>query len=542
MRNPPSLLLVALAATLLSPAARAAEPATAPAAKTFDVIVYGGTPGGITAAVAAARGGAAVALLEQTRHVGGLSTSGINTSEIEHMLPDASSGLQAEVYARLGKAYGLAQPTHRWESHVAERVFLEMLAEANVEVRYAQNLATVRRDQMRIASITLADGAVVAAKVFIDATYEGDLMAAADITHTFGRESRQQYGEDLAGIRLIDQPFKASPYADDGTLLPGISTTADQLTPGAADRKVMNYNCRLTVSRAANRIPIARPERYDPKRFTMLARYLAAHPDTKLNQLIDLYPFPSGRYEANPAGKIARNIPTDKWELNNKQNAIFSLGHFGGQFDYPASTPQQRRAIVQDHRDYTQGLLYFLGHDEDVPAPLRKEMLALGLAPDEFTDNGNWPYYLYVREARRMTGAYVLRQQDVQQDRTKEDAIALGCHWIDSHHVQRVAIDRSSFANEGRIWVPVTRAYQVPYRCLTPKPGDCTNLLVPVCASASHVAFCSIRVEPTWMLLGQAAGTAAAQSARAGVPVQQVDVKALQAALVRAGVRLTLPE
>lgn len=238
-----------------------------------------------------------------------------------------------------------------------------------------------------------------------------------------------------------------------------------------------------------------------------------------------------------PDGRT-RALPGRKWELNNRQDAVISLGHLGGQFCYPEADHAQRRRIWEDHRNHHQGLLYFLVHDRAVPRALRAEAARWGLAPDEFTDNDHWPYHLYVREARRMVGAYVLTQHDIQSHRRKPDSVALGSHWIDGHHVQRVAWSRTRFRNEGRIWVQVTAPFQIPYRCLTPSADDCANLLVPVCASASHVAFCSIRLESTWMALGQAAGVAAALAAEQNRPVQQLDAGTLQEHLLAAGVRL----
>lgn len=494
--------------------------------KRYDVVVYGGVPGGVAAAVAAARNGAKTLLIEQTRHVGGLSTSGVNTSEIEHMLEPTYGGIAMEFYRRVGKHYGLDLPQYRWESHVAEQIFLDMLREAGVEIWYEKFIDRAAIENARIKSITLTDGTSVAAKIFIDASYEGDVMARAGVACTFGRESIKQYDEPLAGIRLQDKDIEASPYDENGALLPGF-VPLEGLVAGEGDKKVMNYNFRLTVSKGPDRVPFPDPQFYSQRRYLLLSRYLKSRPETTLKDLIDLYPFPSGKYESDGKGRV-KPVPTDKWELNNKQNAVISLGHFGAQFDYPDGSYARRKAIIDDHKNYTLGFFQFLRTDPSVPDSLRREVAKWGLAPDEFKDNNNWPHYLYIREARRMIGRHVMTQHDIQRDRKKDDAIALGSHWIDSHHVQRVAVSKTAFRNEGRIWEVTKQPYQIPYRCLMPEAKQCQNLLVPVAMSASHVGYCSMRLESTWMMLGHAAGVAAAQTAAAKGAVQDVDVKGLQ--------------
>jgi hypothetical protein len=245
-----------------------------------------------------------------------------------------------------------------------------------------------------------------------------------------------------------------------------------------------------------------------------LGEKAAAHEQVKLVDILDLY---------------GRHVPgrTDKVEVNNKQAAIISIGHFGGQFDYPDADYPKRDAIIQDHTDYTLGLLHFLATDSAVPESLRQETAQWGLHKEEFADNGHWPYQLYVREARRMKGAYVMTQKDVQEDRHKPDAIALGSHFIDCHHVQRIALSPTEFVNEGRIWEE-GQVYQIPFRAITPKREECTNLLVPGAASFSHVAFCTYRLESTWMMAGHAAGSAAARAAKYDKPVQDLDMNNLQ--------------
>lgn len=514
--------LFALVVTLTAGGASASVAESAPPDENFDVAVYGGTPGGIAAAVAAARAGARTVLLEPKRHVGGLSTSGINTAELEHMLRWTFGGISLEFFERLGRKYGKSEPVFFSESSVAEQVFKEMLGEAKVSVRFGERVERAEKTGARIRRLVMSGGAAIGARVFIDATYEGDLMARAGVSYTWGRESTHEYKESLAGIRLDSNPRRATPYDQAGKLLPGVSLAAKELAPGAGDRKVMNYNFRLSFTKnPANQAPIPPPTDYNSRRYALLQRFIAgetaAGRKIVLTDILDFY-----------------NRPNGKYEVNNKQRAIISIGHFGGQFDYPNATYAEQDAIYEDHRQYTLGLLYFLANDASVPAGLRTEMRAWGLSKDEFADNGNFPYYLYIREARRLKGAYVMTQRDVQDDRRKPDSIGMSSHFIDAHHVQRVAVSLTEFANEGRIW-RAGYACQIPYRALTPRQNECDNLLVPVAASFSHVAFCTYRLESVWMVGGHATGLAAAQAAKNNQAVQRVDVAGLQTELTRQG-------
>ena len=358
------VILIAVAGAMLG-LVRFAQ--TAQAADSFDVVVYGGTPGGITAAVAAARQGASVVLLEEKDHIGGLNTSGLNNSEATHLNLRTLSGVAQEFYAAISAHYGKTGHVNKWESSAAQRIFDGLVAaEKNITLRFRQRVGEVVKENGRITALKMLDGSVVTGKVFVDASYEGDVMARAGVKYIVGRESRQTYGEDLAGIRFVDEPIKASPYDDEGKLLPAF-TAPEGLVEGAGDGRVMNYNFRLTFTRRKDIfVPIPRPENYDPGRFVFLARYLKNRPQTRLPELLDLYELPNG-----------------KFEVNNKQAAIISIGHFGANVDYPDADYARRDAIWQDHRDYTQGFLYFLGHDESVPEPLRKEMLSWGLCKDE---------------------------------------------------------------------------------------------------------------------------------------------------------------
>lgn len=496
-----------------------------------DVVVYGGVPCGIAAAISAAREGVSVVLIEPTKHVGGMATSGINTAESEHMLPWTIGGFADEFYRRMGRHYEVMKdpeaalkpvdrfnPVHSFESCVAEEVFLDMLKEAHVEVRYGASIDTVHKVGTQITGLTLIDGASLEAKVFVDASYEGDLMARAGVRFVVGRESKAEFGEEAAGIRFDATPRKARTVDAEGRLLAGISGWAKDLQEGEAHPAPMNYNFRLTVTKApAHQTPIPLPARYDASRYALLADWMrgqaAAGELVRLSDIVDLYPRRNG-----------------KFELNNKQAAIVSLGHFGGQFAWPEAAYAERERIYQDHLDYTLGLLHFLRTDDSVPPNVRQELKSLGLHTGEFADNGHLPYQLYVREGRRMRGAWVVTQNDVQNDRRKPDSIGMSSHFIDGHHVQRVALNENEFVNEGRIWRK-GRAYQIPYRSLTPVPSECTNLLVPGAASFTHVAFCTLRVESVWMITGHAAGVAAALAVKDGVDIQHVDGAQLQQTL-----------
>ena len=406
-------------------------------------------------------------------------------------------------------------------------------------LRFGLRVEKVEKDGTRIRSIVFSDGSVVAAKVFVDAGYEGDLMARAKVSYTWGRESRAEFDEEAAGVRFDKTPRKAATVDENGKLLPGINGWARDLKEGAAHRGVMNYNWRLCLSNDPEKlVPMPQPReadtpvrkggeaadksvhlafRYDRARYRLLENWLrekaALNQGVKLTDIIDLYSHAPGR--------------KDKKEVNNKQAAVISVGHFGGQFDYPDADYATRERIVADHTNYTLGLFHFLATDESVPENLRAEVKQWGLHKEEFADNGHWPYQPYVREARRMRGAFIVTQRDVQEDRRKSDAIAVGSHFIDSHHVQRLALSPTEFVNEGRIW-RIGFAYQIPYRALTPKAGECSNLLVPGAASYTHVAFCTYRLESTWMMGGHAAGVAAAMAARESKSVQELDVAALQ--------------
>ena len=382
----------------------------------FDVVVYGGTAGGAIAAVSAAREGLRAALVEPTAHIGGMVSGGLSWTD--YGKKEVIGGYALEFYRRVGQYYQLGRHGHQlgWipEPHVAEGILRAMLAEAKVTVferRRLKEKAGVRKTGTQVVEISTEDGDSFTAKIFMDATYEGDLMAQAGVSYTFGREAAAQYGESLGGVRektpfhqfLVDIPARDAA----GKLYPEIS--AARVPPaGSADKAVQAYNYRMCLSEVpANQTLFAKPDGYDPRRYELLALLIRALVRT------------GGRVPALSTFLKIDRIPNGKTDVNN--NGAFSTDYIGGSWSYPDATYEQRARIWKEHRDYQAGLFYFLANDPQVPEPLRLEMNHWGLCKDEFTDNGNWPNQLYIREARRMVGEYVVAQKDLQTDRAKPD-------------------------------------------------------------------------------------------------------------------------
>ena len=502
-----------------------------------DVLVYGSTPGGFCAAIAAARTGASVVLLEPTDHVGGLSTGGLSHCDSNQMARGTVMGLFDEWHTRIVKDYtdrGLPAPYNpavkdqaKWtfEPHVAMRVTRKMLAEAGVTVRTGQYLKSVTKDGPRITSMVTTDGTFTA-RVFVDGTYEGDLMAAAGVEWTIGREGRDEYGESLAGKRYPKAKMAIDGFDAEGNLLPLV--TADNLGPAdTGDRNVMTYSFRLCLTAdPANRVPMPAPTDYDPARFEVVRRALKAG----VRVGFDLYP-----------------LPGKKLDGNNSIGGQFSLGLVGGGNDWHTADEAGRAKIWEAHKQYTLEFLHFLTTDPAVPENVRKQYAALGLCKDEFAAHDHFPPALYVRESRRMKGVYVITQKDILDEPTKADPIAVSSFPIDSHDCRRVAVPGGGVVNEGTIF-PVRRkspkqgyAYHVPYRAILPRADECDNLLVPVALSCSHVGISSLRIEGTWMIVGQSAGVAAALAAADDVAVQKLPYPRLRERLLAQGQVLDLP-
>jgi hypothetical protein len=500
-----------------------------PAAQKFDVVVYGGTAGGVITAVTAAREGLHVALLEPGRHLGGMVSGGLSWTDVGKR--DVIGGFALEFYWRCGRHYQMSHFGQEiaWvhEPHVAEDIFRQMLREAKVTVLMNHRLR--ERDGVVMAGdtvqeIAMENGAAFAARIFVDSTYEGDLMAQAKVSYTWGREGSDQYGESLAGIRGETPKHQftvnLSPRDAAGKLLPEIYSEPAG-APGAADRKVQAYNFRMCFSDdPAGQVPFPKPAGYSPARYELLARLLAARTAAegkppRLATLLKIDP-----------------IENHKADVNN--NGAFSTDYLGGSWEYPEADYRTREAIWQAHKNYIAGFLYYLANDAHVPAETRKEMNVWGLCKDEFTDTENWPYQLYIREARRMVGDFVMTQKDLQTELTKPDPIGMGSYNSDSHNVERIVTAEGFVRNEGDMQVPV-KPYQIPYRIMLPKRAEARNLLVPVAFSASHVAYSSVRMEPQYMILGQAAGVAAKMAIEGGKAVQDVDSAALTAHLRKQG-------
>jgi hypothetical protein len=465
-------------------------------------------------------------LIEPGRHVGGMATGGLSRTDTG--VREVIGGLALEFYYLVGNEYDIRSFKNPvawfYEPKVGERVMRNMLRDAKVtlvEGRRLQEQNGVKRDAKRITEIVTDNGDIYRGKFFADCSYEGDLMAQAKISYTYGRESQEQYGEPLAGVRektpyhqfLFDVPaLDAS-----GKPLPEI-TAEPPGKPGSADKGIQAYNFRVIATNvAANRLPWPKPRGYTPARYELLARYLDAFVKERgrppiFNEVVHIAPVPKG-----------------KADLNN--NGAFSTDYIGKNFGYPEGSYAERAKIWQDHIDYVQGFFYFIANDPRVPADLRKEANDWGLCKDEFQDTANWPHQLYVREARRMVGDFVVTQKDLQTDLTKPDVIGMGSYNSDSHNIRRFVNSRGMAENEGDMQVAV-KPYQIPFRVLLPKRAEIENFVNPVTFSATHVAYSSLRMEPQYMILGHAAGVAAWLALRDNKPVQDVSVPELQKVLL----------
>jgi hypothetical protein len=495
----------------------------------FDVVVYGGTAGGVITAVSAAREGLKTALLEPRAHLGGMVSGGLSFTD--YGKKEVIGGYALEFFWRAGNHYRMRRfgqdAAWYFEPHVAEEIFKEMLNEVGVTVLFHHRLREktgVRKEGNRILEIVMENGASFSAGIFADCSYEGDLMAQAGVSYTWGRESVSQYGESLAGVRdrtpYHQFTVNISPYDAAGKLLPEVSAgPAGEV--GSGDKKVQAYNFRLCLSREkGNQAPFPKPEGYSPHRYELLARMLGAM-TAKL-----------GRSPRLDEVCKPDAIPNGKADVNN--NGAFSTDFIGKNWKYPEADYGTRERIWKEHIDYIAGFFFFLAHDPRVPAALQQEVNRWGLAKDEFTDTGNWPHQLYIREARRMIGEYVMTQKDLQTDLSKPDPIGMGSYNSDSHNIQRIPTGDGFVVNEGDMQVPV-KPYQIPYRVMLPKRSEARNLLVPVCFSASHVAYSSLRMEPQYMIIGQAAGVAAKMAIEKNVAVQDIDSAALTRRLMEQG-------
>lgn len=546
------LILVFLMAAVAVPCraqAQNAEPV-------YDLVVYGGTSGGVAAAIAARRMGKTVIVIEPSQHVGGLTSGGLGATDIGNKA--AIGGISREFYQRVRKHYAdsaawtrekpeqyrsgrgseTAKEDAMWtfEPGVAEKILGEMLAEAEAKVLYGERLARavagtrpvpsangtrsvsatgVVMDGKRLAALHLESGKTIRGRRFIDATYEGDLLASAGVAYTIGREANSTYDETLNGVQVknaIKHQFVpgVDPYVVKGDktsgLLPGVHAGPPG-EDGSGDTRVQAYNFRLCFTDVPeNQIPFEKPPGYDELRYELLFRN-----------------FEAGEMRVPWSPTL---MPNRKTDVNN--NFGFSTDNIGMNYDWADGDYATRDRIFSEHQHYTQGLMWTLANHPRVPAHIRREVSRWGLCKDEFEKTGGWPHQLYVREARRMVGAYVMTQHNCQGKQIAEDAVGLAAYTMDSHNVQRYVDASGQVRNEGDVQVGGFPPYPIAYRSLTPKKSECENLLVPVCLSASHIAYGSIRMEPVFMVLGQSAATAAVQSLVGDVAVQDIDVARLQ--------------
>lgn len=479
------------------------------------------------AAIEAANLGKDVTLLEPTGHIGGMTASGIGVTDIGRL--DSLGGLTKKFFATVADIYGKnvnSMGGTIYEPHVAQAAFERMLGQTPVHVVTNAPLVSVDKAGAVIRSVTAGNGLQYAADAFIDASYEGDLMAAAGVQYVVGRESSTQYGESLNGVAVPARPYGLSidPYVVPGTPTSGLLPHVQDKTlpsPGDADTSVMAYNYRLCVTQnPANMIPFAPPSGYDPAEFELLVRFSNALQKTNhAPQLADYMvpvPLPNGKYDLNSA-------------------SFLSTDDVGESAAYPDAGAATRLEIEAEHRRYMQALLYFLQTSTRLPPAINSAVGAYGLCKDEFTDNGGWPYRIYLREGRRMVGAYVLTQNDLQLKTAISDSIGVGSFYFDFHTTNRVAVKGTLQAERMADPSPERARYPISYRALTPLPAQASNLLVTVCLSASHAAFGSLRVESTYMVMGQSAGAAASLALDGDVPVQDVSYNQLSAQLLADG-------
>ena len=528
----------------------------------FDVVVYGGTSAGVASAVQSARMGKSVVLIEPGRHLGGLTTGGLGATDIGNK--EAIGGIAREFYHRLylyyrkdnswicqkRRDYVKAPEPFRgnpeswdkgkawwtFEPHVAEEILNDMIRRAKVPARleakprvvYGERLDLkngVQKQGSQIIAIRMESGRVFRGKMFIDATYEGDLMAKAGISYTIGRESNTQYGETLNGVQTknarhhqFEKPV--DPYIKPGDpssgLLPGVHADGHG-EEEQGDHRVQAYNFRLCLTDVPeNRVPIPKPADYNELRYELLLRY----------------------YEAgfNEIPWIKTMMPNRKTDINNRN--AFSSDNIGMNYNYPDGDYAIREKIIADHISYQKGLMWTLANHPRAPADVREQVSEWGLAKDEFVDNGHWPHQLYVREARRMVSDYVMTENNCRGAAVVSDSVGLAAYTMDSHNTQRYVNDKGHARNEGDVQVGGFGPYPISYRSIIPREEQCSNLLVPVCLSASHIAFGSIRMEPVFMVLGQSAATAACLAIDEDVSLQQLDYQKLRKQLLKDKQRL----
>ena len=521
------------------------------AVETYDVVVYGGTSAGVIAAVQAKKMGKSVVIVGPDVHLGGLSSGGLGYTDtgnkavigglarnfyhrvwVEYQKSDTWKWQQPEAFGNKGQGTVAMDKDERtmwiFEPSVAEKVFEDYVKEFGLTVHrdeWLDRAKGVRLAAGRIAEITMLSGKTFAGKMFIDATYEGDLLAAAGVSYHVGREANATYGETWNGNQVgilhhghhfgaVKQPISAyqKPGDPSSGLLPRISAEAPGVR-GEGDKRVQAYCYRwCATDHPDNRIPFPKPPGYDASQYELLVRVL----DAGWRQTFHKFDL----------------LPNRKTDTNN--HGPFSFDNIGMNYDYPEASYERRKEILAEHRTYQQGLLWFLANDPRVPADVREEANRWGLPKDEFKDNGHWPHQIYVREARRMVGAFVMTENELTKKKPTPDSVGMGSYTIDSHNVRRYVTPEGHVQNEGDIGVPIS-PYSIAYGSLVPKRGEVANLFAPVACSASHIAYGSIRMEPVFMILGQSAATAAALAIDGNLAVQDVPYATLRDRLLADG-------
>jgi hypothetical protein len=531
------LLLVLLA--WMVPAVRGQQ------SRDYDLVIYGGTAAAVTAAVQARQMNRSVVIVSPDKHLGGLSSGGLGFTdtgnkavigglarEFYHRVwqhynrPEAWTWEKREAFGNKGQGTPAMDGENRtmwiFEPHVAEETFEGFIREYQIPVlrdEWLDRAKGVRKSGARITSIRTLSGKTFTGRMFIDATYEGDLMAAAGVGYHVGREGKKTYGEEWAGVQtgVLHHrhhfgvlPEKISPYVIPGDPASGVLARISTAPPGeygAGDDKVQAYCFRMCLTdHPGNLVPFPKPEGYDAKQYELLLRI-----------------FQAGWRETFQ--KFDR-IPNQKTDTNN--HGPFSTDNIGMNYDYPEASYERRREIIREHEQYQKGLLWFIANDPRVPEDVRTAFGKWGLAKDEFKDNGNWPHQIYVREARRMLGKYVMTEHELLKRRATPEPVGMGSYGIDSHNIQRYITPEGYVQNEGDIGVSTRGPYQIAYGSLVPKKGEAENLLVPVAVSSSHIAYGSIRMEPVFMILGQSAATAAVLAIEGKTAVQDVPYAKLE--------------
>jgi hypothetical protein len=508
-----------------------------------DVCVYGATSGGVVAAVKAARLGKTVALLQPGKHLGGLTSGGLGWTDYgkKHVI----GGMSRQFYRDVGRHYG-KEEEWQFEPHVAEDVFNRMVAEAKAPVRLCQYLDKVELTGKRIAAVTMLGGMRVEARIFVDASYEGDLMARANVSYTTGREGNAQYGETLNGIQVRHQhqfshpvdPFVVAGDPKSG-LLPQIVDEDLSKRQGEGDKRIQAYNFRMCMTDdPALKIPWPKPSQFDPRQYVLATRWFNGEKD-KYNEQLQPGKDVPGKFDILP-NKTAGGF--HKTDTNN--HGPISSDFIGANYDWPEADYATREKIFQRHFHYQLGFYWHMANSPEIPERYRRAYARWGLPKDEFKDTGHWPPQLYVREARRMVSDYVLTEADCRLTRKPSDPVGMGSYNMDSHNCSRFVKYENGQArvlNEGDVQERPAGPYGVSYRSIVPRRGECENLFVPVCLSSSHICYGSVRMEPVFMVLGESSAEAACLAMDANIPVQDVDYAKLRERLLADGQVLETP-